>query len=261
MSTPPLLKIEGLTKRFDKKSFFKTDLSKSVLAANEISVSVERGRTLGIVGESGSGKTTLARMIVGLEQPTSGEIVFKGRNIQDVGDQERFRSIQYVFQDPYSALNPKKSIAWSLDVPLRCLLKMNAAARKSKIAELLHLVGLRPDMATMYPHQLSGGQRQRVVIARALSVEPDILVLDEAVSALDVSIQAQILILLKQLQSELDLTYIFISHDLAVVEYLSDDVIVMLRGSVVEQGVREQVFEHPQNPYTKKLLGSVPGAE
>lgn len=260
MNPTPIIVVHDLVKRFEKKRLFRIDHSRTVLATNHVSLEVLRGSTLGIVGESGSGKTTLARMIAGLETPSEGTIELEGRDLSELSDRELFQQVQYVFQDPYSALNPKRTIEWSLDVPLRCLMNMGAQQRRTRIAELLKLVGLRPELAGRYPHQLSGGQRQRVVIARALAAEPEVLVLDEAVSALDVSVQAQILTLLKQLQEELGLTYLFISHDLAVIEYLCDEVLVMLRGEVVERGSRKEVFGAPQNDYTRVLLSSVPGS-
>lgn len=256
-----LLQTRDLTKNFAARRILRRRAEDDILAVDGISLSVQRGHTLGIVGESGSGKTTLARMIAGLTPVTSGQVLLDGQDTATISDAQIHRQIQYVFQDPYSALNPRRTIRWSLDVPLRFLRGMSRTARRETISSLLEQIGLRPEMADRYPHELSGGQRQRVVIARAIASDPSILVLDEPVSALDVSIQAQILILLRELQSDLTLTYLFISHDLAVVESLADDVLVMRNGVVVERGSRSGLFTNPQHDYTKKLLAGVPGTE
>jgi peptide/nickel transport system ATP-binding protein len=230
-----------------------------VIAVDEVSIAVDRGRTLGIVGESGSGKTTLGRMIVGLVPMTAGEVLLDGRDTRALAKRELNGRIQYVFQDPYSSLNPRRTVGAAIAVPLQRLVGLARAARATRVTELMSHVGLRPELVDRYPHELSGGQRQRIGIARALAAAPKVIVLDEPVSSLDVSIQAQILALLRELQAELNLTYLFISHDLAVVESVCDDVVVMYRGKVVEEGERRRLFREPRHEYTQKLLAAVPG--
>ncbi len=229
-----------------------------VHAVRPTTLDVAQGETLGIVGESGCGKSTLARMLVGLLPPTSGRIEIEGRAL-DRADPAAFgRLIQYVFQDPVSSLNPRKTIRQIMEVPLIRLHRMNRAARTARIAEIFDWVSLRPEFLDRYPHEFSGGQAQRIGIARALAASPRILILDEPVSALDVSVQAQVLNLLADLKAELDLTYLFISHDLAVVEAVSDRIAVLYFGSVVETGPAESVFAAPRHPYTKLLADSAP---
>jgi ABC-type glutathione transport system ATPase component len=232
-----------------------------VRAVDGVSLEVRRGATLGIVGESGCGKSTLARMMVGLLAPTSGAIWFDGRSIEVLAREDRkalHRRVQMVFQDPTSSLNPRKTVRQILEAPLKALRGLDAAARRARVVELLALVSLRPEFAERHPHEFSGGQLQRIGIARALAAEPDLIVLDEPVSALDVSIQAQVLGLLADLQTRLGLTYVFISHDLAVVEAVSDEVAVMYFGRVVEHGARAQIFAEPRHEYTRLLLASIP---
>lgn len=228
---------------------------------DQVSLGLRQGQTLGVVGESGCGKSTLARMLVGLLEPTGGDILLDGESILGLGRQARrafHARVQLVFQDPNAALNPRKTVFRSLDGPLEVLTNMGRAERRRRIAELLDQVGLRPEFAERFPHELSGGQAQRVVIARAIATQPDILVLDEPVSALDVSIQAQVLQLLQRLQQELGLTYLFISHDLAVVEHLCDEVAVMYFGEVVEHRPAAELFSAPAHDYTRSLLDAVP---
>ena len=258
MITDAIVATEGLTRRFGGSSLLRR--GEEVVAVDDVSLTLARGKTLGLVGESGSGKTTFGRMIVGLLAPTAGRILVDGRDATGLAQRERNRRIQYVFQDPYSSLNPRRTIGRAIAVPLRHLVGMGRRDAAARVLELMAQVGLRPDMADRYPHELSGGQRQRVGIARALGVEPDVLVLDEPVSALDVSIQAQILALLADLQDELGLTYLFISHDLAVVESVCDEIAVMYRGRIVEQAPRAELFEAPRDAYTKRLLAAVPGS-
>ena len=232
-----------------------------VKAVDGVSIRVTRGRTLGIVGESGCGKSTLARMLVGLLPPTSGEILLDGQPVGSLKGRDKFafhRKVQLVFQDPLSSLNPRKTVRQILEAPLEVLLGMEKAARADRVAELMDMVSLRRDFLDRYPHEFSGGQSQRIGIARALAAEPRLILLDEPVSALDVSVQAQVLKLLKDLQQRLGLTYLFISHDLAVVETLCDDVVVMYFGKVAEQASRDDLFNRPQHDYTKLLLSSVP---
>jgi oligopeptide/dipeptide ABC transporter ATP-binding protein len=231
-------------------------------AVDRVSLEVRRGTTLGIVGESGCGKSTLARLIVGLHQATSGEMLFGGRQVQTAGRRPAavVEQMQMVFQDPSSALNPRATIGESIAFPLRVRGTPKAEIDR-RVAAVLADVGLPAAYASHYPHQLSGGQRQRVNIARALVLKPRLVVLDEAVSALDKSIQAQVLNLLTDLQTEYELTYVFISHDLNVVRYISDDVAVMYLGQVVEQGSAADLYDQPSHPYTQLLLSSVPALD
>ena len=232
----------------------------SVSAVEGATFSVARGETLGIVGESGCGKSTLARMLAGLLPPTAGTIEIEGRDLSDrTGNPAAFgRLIQYVFQDPISSLNPRKTIRQILEAPLVHLLGMDAPGRKVRIAELLDAVHLHAEFLDRYPHEFSGGQAQRIGIARALAAAPRILILDEPVSALDVSVQAQVLNLLADLRRAYDLTYLFISHDLAVVEAVSDRIAVLYFGRIVEMGPADKVFGAPRHPYTKLLEWSTP---
>lgn len=234
-----------------------------IRAVDGVSFSLGRGETLGIVGESGCGKTTTGMSIVNLVQATSGDIVFDGVDItrlQSLPNDKQLelrRRIQVVFQDPYSSLNPRKTLTQTLDKPLK-IHGFTAAERKERIAYLLEKVGLNPRHADRYPHEFSGGQRQRIGIARALSVGPELIICDEAVSALDVSIQAQIINLLIDLQEEFHLSYLFISHDLAVVEHIADRIAVMYLGTIVEIASYQALFSNPQHPYTQALLSAIP---
>ena len=255
------LRIRDLDKRFGGGRTLFGRKRPAVHAVEAASLDVARGETLGIVGESGCGKSTLARMIVGLLPPSAGTIEIEGTDYAKVAgrDPAAFgKVIQYVFQDPLSSLNPRKSIRQILEVPLRLLHGMDTVQRAARIDEILDAVNLRREFLDRYPHEFSGGQAQRIGIARALAAAPRILVLDEPVSALDVSVQAQVLNLLQRLKDEFDLTYLFISHDLAVVEALSSEVMVMLAGKAVEVGPRDQVFRTPRNDYTRTLLAAVP---
>ncbi|UUE10451.1 ATP-binding cassette domain-containing protein [Dickeya zeae] len=228
-----------------------------IRAVDNVSLRIRRGETLGLVGESGCGKSTLAKMLLGLLPPTSGNVLIEGREI-DAGDRRELACrMQPIFQDPYSSLNPRRTVADIVEVALRLHHIGTPAERKQQVREMLDRVGMPERTHGQYPGQLSGGQRQRVAIARALILQPAILICDEPTSALDVSVQAQILNLLLTLKKELGLTYLFISHNLSVVEYLVDHVAVMRKGAIVEQGTREQVFGAPQHPYTRALLASV----
>jgi len=232
-----------------------------LLAVDDVSLAIHQGETLGLVGESGSGKSTLARLLLRLIRPTDGGVCFDGQDISGLGERALRplrRGMQIIFQNPYASLNPRQSVRQILSLPLRLHFKMTERERRDRLDELLRQVGLSPDHAGRYPHQLSGGMRQRVAIARALAVRPEFIICDEPVSALDVSIQAQILALLQRLQQEFHLTYLFISHDLAVVRQLADRIAVMQRGKVVEIGSAEQVIDRPQHPYTQMLLASAP---
>jgi peptide/nickel transport system ATP-binding protein len=233
-------------------------------AVNNVSLEIEQGKTLAIVGESGSGKSTIARLILRLEEPDSGMISFRGRNMATIRGRElkKLRShVQPVFQDPYSSLNPMASIGELLEEPLKVHGIGNKQSRKRTALDLLGQVSLDAGLYNRFISELSGGQRQRIAIARALALEPELMICDEPVSALDVLVQAQILQLLKRLQSERELSYLFISHDLAVVRMVAHDVVVMQHGTVVERASAEQLFENPQEEYTKNLLASIPGRE
>ncbi|MBR3371541.1 MAG: ATP-binding cassette domain-containing protein [Rhodobacteraceae bacterium] len=252
------LKTTDLAKTFDIGKRLIGPPRAQVRAVHPVSLEVRQGETLGIVGESGCGKSTLARMLVGLTPATSGTIEIEGRAL-DRADPAAFgRLIQYVFQDPVSSLNPRKTIRQIMEAPLRQLHAMKGRALEARIAELFDAVNLRPEFLNRYPHEFSGGQAQRIGIARALAASPRILILDEPVSALDVSVQAQVLNLLAELKAEFNLTYLFISHDLAVVEAVSDRIAVLYFGSVVETGPAEKVFAAPRHPYTKLLADSAP---
>ncbi len=232
-----------------------------VRAVNGVSLSLQPGHTLGIVGESGSGKSTLARLVLRLIPPTAGDILFNGESLlalNGAGLRRRRRDIQMVFQDPYASLDPRMTIGAIISEPLDIHVQGTKPERVAKVLELLDLVGLDRSAAAKYPHEFSGGQRQRIGIARAIALEPKLVVLDEPVSALDVSIQSQILNLLADLKQRLNLSYIFISHDLSVVEHVSDEVAVMYLGRVVEHGGAEKVFASPLHPYTQALVSAVP---
>jgi oligopeptide/dipeptide ABC transporter ATP-binding protein len=233
-----------------------------VQAVDGVSLTLRRGRTLGLVGESGSGKSTLARVLVGIEKPTRGSVLVDGQDVSTMSRAERRhlrRSVQMVFQDPYTSLNPRMSVAEIVGEPFRIHPDaVPPGGRRRAISELLELVGLDPDHANRYPHQFSGGQRQRIGVARALAVKPRVLVCDEPVSALDVSVQGQVINLLADLRSELGLSYLFIAHDLAVVRHIADEVAVMYLGRVVEQGVAADVYDRASHPYTRALLSAVP---
>ncbi|TGO04548.1 dipeptide ABC transporter ATP-binding protein [Serinibacter arcticus] len=234
-----------------------------VVAVDDVSFDLPRGQTLGIVGESGSGKSTVARMVLDLLPPTSGSVELDGLTVGARSQAEEVafrRRVQPIFQDPYSSLDPLFTIARTIEEPLRAHGVGSVTQRRARVRELLEQVALPEDVLRRYPSELSGGQRQRVAIARALALNPDVVVCDEAVSALDVVVQAQILHLLAELQSQLDLSYLFISHDLAVVRQIADQVVVMEKGAVVEQGRTDDVFDAPQQPYTQALLAAIPGA-
>ena len=233
-----------------------------VKAVDDVSFEIQKGQTVGLVGESGSGKTTIGRAIIRLIQPTSGSITYEDTDITKLSASE-FRpwrkKIQIIFQDPYNSLNPRLSIFEIIGEALEIHFpQMNRGERREKVATLLEKVGLKRDHLDRYPHEFSGGQRQRIGIARALAVDPAFIVCDEPVSALDVSVQAQIVNLLQDLQEELGLTYLFIAHDLAVVEHISDFVLVMNQGKIVEAATAQAIYENPQDEYTRKLLSAVP---
>lgn len=258
----PLISVTGLKVHFPIHSGWMRRETDSVKAVDDVSFEVDEGKTLGLVGESGSGKSTVARALLKLIKHTAGEARYRDQEFLALPE-SRFRplrkDLQMVFQDPFGSLNPRMTVEQIIGEPLGIHFKnMNRSERADTAAALLERVGLAAESLDRYPHEFSGGQRQRIGIARALAVRPRFLICDEPVSALDVSVQAQILNLLKDLQEEFKLTYLFIAHDLAVVRHMSDEIIVMYRGKVVERGLADAVCENPRHEYTRKLLSSVP---
>jgi oligopeptide/dipeptide ABC transporter ATP-binding protein len=258
----PILEFRQVTQDFSRFGIGKRSGSSSFRAVEDVTLAIAPGTVVGLVGESGSGKTTLARLAVGLIRPTSGEVLFEGRSLAAMSRKEHFEfrsAAQMVFQNPYAAFNPRRRIGASLSVGLDVhRIAEGRTARRAYLAELLEQVGMRVDALDRFPHEFSGGQRQRLVIARALSVKPRLVVADEPVSALDVSIQAQVLNLLRQLQEEAGFTLLLISHDLRIVHHLSSRVVVMYTGRVVEEGATPELFKVPLHPYTKSLLDAIP---
>ena len=250
-----ILEVKGL------KKYFKTNRG-MLHAVDNISFSLARGKTLGIVGESGCGKSTTGRCILRLIEPTSGEVIFEGENILNLSGRKmraKRSDMQIIFQDPFSSLNPRKTVMETIAEGVKMCPKYKTQEQiEARVVELMQTVGLAERLINSYPHELDGGRRQRIGIARALAVEPKIIICDEPVSALDVSIQAQILNLLKELQEKLGLTYIFITHDLAVVNHISDEIMVMYLGQMVEKAPTEELFANPIHPYTKALLSAIP---
>ncbi len=258
---PVLLNIEGLEKSFPARSGFLPGHHNTVKALNGVDLQIFKGETLGLVGESGCGKTTLGRLITRLEEPTGGKISFNGNDIFMYSGKELKafrRKVQLIFQDPFSSLNPRMSAGAIVGEPLTIHTISRGKENRDKIADLMETVGLNREQMGRYPHEFSGGQRQRIGIARALALNPELVVADEPVSALDVSIQAQILNLLKNLQKDFDLTYLFISHDLSVVEHISDRIAVMYLGKIVELAKKESLYTNPLHPYTNALLSAIP---
>jgi oligopeptide/dipeptide ABC transporter ATP-binding protein len=259
-----ILKIDHLKKHFKLGGGFLQGRSLTIHAVDDVSLSIRRGETFGLVGESGCGKTTLGQTIVRLYEPTSGRIIFKGDDISHLSHKKMRpyrRDIQMIFQDPSASLDPRMTVASIIAEPLTVGNIGTKTERKEQVQELLRVVGLNQYFANRYPHEFSGGQRQRIGIARALAVSPELVVCDEPVSALDVSIQAQVLNLLKRLQEEFELTYLFIAHNLAVVAHIADRVGVMYLGKVVEIGTSHHVIEEPKHPYTKALISAIPVPE
>ena len=256
-----LLEIKNLKVHYPIRGGFFNKVVDHVYAVDGVSMVIEQGKTYGLIGESGSGKSTIGKTIIGLEKATAGEILYNGKNILDpkVRKEMKFnREVQMIFQDSMSSLNPKKRVLDILAEPIRNFEKLSKEAEKEKIYELLEIVGMPKDSIYKYPHEFSGGQRQRICIARALCVQPEVVVLDEPVSALDVSIQAQVLNLMQDIQKQFNLTYVFIAHDLSVVEYISDRIVVMYLGNIVEISKAEGLYKNPLHPYTKALLSAIP---
>lgn len=258
----PLVRVEELRVHFPRRKSFLGKTLEPFRAVDGVSFAIERGTTVGLVGESGSGKTTTGRALLKLAPVSGGGIFYDGVEVGALSSAAFFpwrKRIQMIFQDPYNSLNPRLTIGRILGEPLEIHFpQMTAAEREGRCADLLCRVGLSPDHLRRYPHEFSGGQRQRIGIARAIAVEPEVIVCDEPVSALDVSVQAQIVNLLADLQAELGFSYLFIAHDLAVVEHLSDWVLVMERGKIVEQSTPEELYSDPKHPYTRQLLAAVP---
>ena len=264
MEDKTLVKIENLTKNFiSKKSFFGKPLS-YVHAVDDVSLGIFKGETLGIVGESGCGKSTLGRSILRLTEPTSGKVIYDKTDLVSLSkeDMRQMRKrLQLVFQDPYASLNPRMTVKDLIKAPLDVFNIGNESERMEKVFQIMKQVGLTEEQLNRYPHEFSGGQRQRIVIARAIILDPEFVVCDEPVSALDVSVRSQVLNLLNTLQKEKNLTYMFISHDLSVVKYISDRIAVMYLGRVVELAEKDELYSHAAHPYTKALLSAVPIAE
>lgn len=256
-----ILEVENLKKHFPiRKGLLLREVGQ-VKAVDDVSFTVRKGETLGLVGESGCGKSTLGRAIIRLYEPSSGVVKFKGEDWLHFSGKElrsRRRDIQMIFQDPYASLDPRMTVGQILAEPFKIHKVGNEESQRAKVQELLQTVGLKPSHINRYPHEFSGGQKQRICIARALALEPKLIIADEPVSALDVSIQAQILNLMKDLQTQFGLTYIFISHDLSVIEHLCDRIAVMYLGKIVEIAPREELFKNPQHPYTQALISAIP---
>ena len=263
--TPPLLEVRQLGRRFAMPRSALWGPAGSLQALTDVSFSLQAGKSLGIVGESGSGKSTLARLVMALDQPTEGQVLFNGVDVHQAGTSQlrHLRSgFQMVFQDPYGSLDPRQKVLSIVTEPIQTLAKPSdgRSERRDRAAQALNEVGLRTADLDKYPHEFSGGQRQRIAIARALITRPALIVADEPVSALDVSVQAQVLNLMMDLQDRYGLSYLLVSHDLAVVNLMCDDVLVLQSGQVVEQGPASQIFQHAEHPYTRKLISAVPGA-
>ena len=260
LTTEPLLQLSDLVKHYPVRKGLFSRMTGAVRAVDGVDLTLEAGQTLGIVGESGCGKSTLGRLVLRLIEPTQGQVVFAGTDLGGLAPaalRAQRRQMQIIFQDPYSSLNPRMTVGQILAEPLR-LHGLHGGRHTQRVAELLQTVGLAPEHAGRYPHEFSGGQRQRIGIARALAVEPKLIVCDEAVSALDVSVQAQVVNLLQDLQQRLGLAYIFIAHDLAVVKHIASHIAVMYLGRVVEYATKEALFAAPRHPYTQALLSAIP---
>ena len=260
--TEPLLVIDHVSKQYRLPREHLLASAPVVQALDDVSFTLQPGRSLGIVGESGSGKSTLARLVMALEAPTRGRVILDGQDLNTLSPAElrRTRSkVQMVFQDPYGSLDPRRTVGQTVAEPLAVLHGASRSEQRARAAEALEAVGLRAADLAKYPHEFSGGQRQRIAIARALITRPKLIVADEPVSALDVSVQAQVLNLMQDLQDQFGVTYLFISHDLSVVDLVCDEVVVLQAGRIVEQGPPARLFQRPEHPYTQRLLAAVPG--
>ncbi len=259
-----LLKVNNLKVHYPIRGGFFRTVKDHVRAVDGVSFELEKGETYGLVGESGCGKTTTGRAIIGLNAVTAGEIIFEGEDLASLKRRDRrkyIQDIQMVFQDPYSSLNARKNVLNIIAEPLRNFERLSPTEELLRVQELVERVGLTPESIYKYPHQFSGGQRQRIGIARALTLNPKLIIADEPVSALDVSVQAQVLNFMQDIQEEFDLTYLFISHDLGIVRHMSDRLGIMHNGRLVEEGTRDDIFENAQHPYTKRLLAAIPEME
>lgn len=259
-----LLKVNNLKIHYPIRGGFFRTVKDHVRAVDGVSFELEKGETYGLVGESGCGKTTTGRAIIGLNSVTEGDIIFEGENLASLKRRDRrkyIQDIQMVFQDPYSSLNARKNVLNIIAEPLRNFERLSPTEELLRVQELVERVGLTPESIYKYPHQFSGGQRQRIGIARALTLNPKLIIADEPVSALDVSVQAQVLNFMQDIQEEFDLTYLFISHDLGIVRHMSDRLGIMHNGRLVEEGTRDDIFENAQHPYTKRLLAAIPEME
>lgn len=255
-----LLDVKDLKVHFPIKGGLLQRTVGHVKAVDGVSLSIEQGKTYGLVGESGSGKTTTGRAIIGLNKVTAGDITFDGKDlaVSTRKSKETRRDIQMIFQDPYSSLNPKKRVIDIVAEPIRNYEKLTKLELKKRVQELMEQVGLSPESILKYPHEFSGGQRQRIGVARALALKPKLIIADEPVSALDVSVQAQVLNFMKDIQKDLDLTYLFISHDLGIIKHMCDDIGIMYKGRFVEEGKKDEIFNSPQHIYTKRLVAAIP---
>jgi oligopeptide/dipeptide ABC transporter ATP-binding protein len=257
----PMLRVDEVTKFFGERRRLKLGETDVVQALRGVGLALQRGQVLGLVGESGSGKTTLFRVIAGLIKPSSGGVFLDGSDVSTLkggGLRDFHRKVQMVFQDPFSSLDPRRTIRWTIGEPLRAQKLSNKREHRDRVDSLMLRLGLDPALGKRYPHQFSGGQRQRIAIARALTVDPELILLDEPLSALDMSIQAQVINLLKEIQVEKNLSYLLVAHDLSVIQHVSDHVAVMYLGRIVETGTRKEVYSAPAHPYTSALLSAAP---
>lgn len=256
-----LIEVHDLEVHYPIRSGFWNRVTDEVLAVDGVSISIEAGETYGLVGESGSGKSTTGKSIVGLEKPTHGQVIYKGKDITKPANRQKLdynQDVQMIFQDSLSSLNPRKRIEDIIAEPLRNFGKMSKDEEKLRVLQLLDIVGLDADALYKYPHQFSGGQRQRIGVARAVATNPKLIVADEPVSALDLSVQAQVLNFMKKIQRDFNVSYLFISHDLGVVRHMCDNIAIMHRGRIVEMGTRDDIYNHPMHIYTRRLLSAIP---